>query len=325
MIGPFRELENSKHYLTRYFFIILASLIALSACNANNTSKARLFQVSELYRIKASAGASVFLSVVLPVSYGYQSIEAIEVKNVDDYYFEDKEEYKILYAELKGNNQVIDVEINYKVSLANQESTWEMDNKPEYLSHNEIIDTDHQNIIEATSSLIVKDDDYLTAQKILSFVSEAIKFDDAEKINKEMLSASDVLDEGKGVCHDYANLSVAMLRNAGIPARVIEGLVYNDLKKPADWSSSAGAHAWVEFNTSGKWHFADPTWGKSYFAKPDGYHLSYGVYESSMNVIDFKSIEDDGYKILGAMTAPIRFTAWSDDSNATIKPKVVVK
>ncbi|WP_040948970.1 transglutaminase-like domain-containing protein [Gorillibacterium massiliense] len=308
----------------KFFILTNIIMLSLSACNISKTSKTRVFQVTETYRVTSSKGSSVFLTVELPVSYGYQSIEAIEVKNVDVYYFEDKEDYRILHAELRGSNNEKEVKIKYKASLLNREHTWLMDNKAEYLSHNGIINADNQSIIKATLPLVVKNDEYLTAKKISSFVSKSIKFDGNEKINKDMISASDVLAEGKGICHDYANLTVAMLRSSGIPARVIEGLVYNDLKKSVDWSSSAGSHAWVEFYTLGKWHFADPTWGNSYFDKPDGYHLSYGADRSSKNKIDYKSIENDGYKIIGAMTAPIRFSAWSDDFNASIIPRVVI-
>jgi hypothetical protein len=33
-------------------------------------------------------------------------------------------------------------------------------------------------------------------------------------------------------------------------------------------------------------------------------------------------LEDEGFFIIGAMTAPIKFIAWSDDENTTIVPRV---
>ncbi len=77
-------------------------------------------------------------------------------------------------------------------------------------------------------------------------------------------TASDILKSKKGICRDYANLTTALLRAAGIPAKAVNGLVLNDLTEPAEWMSSAqnGSHAWVEFYSDGEWHFADPAWGR---------------------------------------------------------------
>jgi hypothetical protein len=123
---------------------------------------------------------------------------------------------------------------------------------------------------------------------------------------------------------------VAMLRSVNIPAKSISGLAYDDLKKPNDWEHSAnnGSHAWVEFYTDGKWHFADPTWGNKYFDKTDGYHMSYGSQIVAIDSKEYKkmisNIEDSGYTILGSMTSPLKFTAWSEDSTSIITPKVTV-
>ncbi len=89
----------------------------------------------------------------------------------------------------------------------------------------------------------------------------------------------------------------------------------------------------MEFYSDGKWHFADPTWGNSYFDNPDGYHLSYGAETVDISTTEYKAqfdallknIEAEGCKLIAAMTAPLKFTAWSDDSEAEIIPKVTVE
>jgi hypothetical protein len=118
----------------------------------------------------------------------------------------------------------------------------------------------------------------------------------------------------------------ALLRAAGIPAKSVSGLVFNRLSNSSDWSSPAGSHAWVEFCVDGEWYFDDPTWGNRYFMNSDGYHLSYGTQIGNINSQEYKNVihklEDDGFFIIGAMTAPIKFIAWSDDENTIIVPRV---
>jgi transglutaminase-like putative cysteine protease len=66
-------------------------------------------------------------------------------------------------------------------------------------------------------------------------------------------TVSDVLQEGSGVCQDFAHLCLALLRLRGIPCRYISGYLHVG-EQPAQ------SHAWVEFyaGTEG-WLAFDPT------------------------------------------------------------------
>lgn len=78
------------------------------------------------------------------------------------------------------------------------------------------------------------------------------------------------LASGKGICSDIADLYVAMLRTAHIPARVVEGYVTNN------GAGVGGFHQWVEFYLPQVgWVPADPTWGGwGYFAGlNDNWHI----------------------------------------------------
>jgi transglutaminase-like putative cysteine protease len=78
------------------------------------------------------------------------------------------------------------------------------------------------------------------------------------------MDINDVLDQGKGVCQDFAHLSVSMYRAVGIPARYVSGYFY-----AADQSVGAvpdhaeievQTHAWVEAAVPGwGWWALDPT------------------------------------------------------------------
>jgi transglutaminase-like putative cysteine protease len=67
-------------------------------------------------------------------------------------------------------------------------------------------------------------------------------------------SAVETLNAGFGDCGEHSVLLAALLRAAGIPARVVMGLVYMESGKGYYY------HAWVSAYT-GKWIFADPSHG----------------------------------------------------------------
>ena len=73
------------------------------------------------------------------------------------------------------------------------------------------------------------DDDLDVVTYIYDYIIDNIKydFDRAENVSVGYLPDIDkVLEEGKGICFDYAALATAMLRSQGIPTRLVVG--YSD-------------------------------------------------------------------------------------------------
>jgi transglutaminase-like putative cysteine protease len=71
-------------------------------------------------------------------------------------------------------------------------------------------------------------------------------------------SAQEAWDQCQGVCQDIAHLTVALLREVGLPARYVSGYLYpKPDAKPGDVVSGQ-SHAWVEYWT-GDWAACDPT------------------------------------------------------------------
>jgi hypothetical protein len=68
-------------------------------------------------------------------------------------------------------------------------------------------------------------------------------------------SAVETLKAGFGDCGEHAVLCAALLRAAGIPARVVLGLFYYEPKK------AYVGHAWVMVYANGQWIFCDPAFG----------------------------------------------------------------
>lgn len=71
-------------------------------------------------------------------------------------------------------------------------------------------------------------------------------------------SGLDALREGKGVCQDFAHLSLIILRGMGIPARYVSGYLHPKRKAAVGDTIDGQSHAWVQAWTGGWWDY-DPT------------------------------------------------------------------
>ena len=72
---------------------------------------------------------------------------------------------------------------------------------------------------------------------------------------------SEVVRHRRGVCQDFANLMLAILRSNGIPARYVSGYIEaHDPESGQEMTGAAASHAWVEiYLPGGTWWGLDPT------------------------------------------------------------------
>jgi hypothetical protein len=85
-------------------------------------------------------------------------------------------------------------------------------------------------------------------------------------------TATEVLRNGSGDCTEHAVLVVALMRAAGIPARVVDGIV---LAANEDGTGQAGYHAWAEI-WLGQWIGVDGTVGET---GTSARYLEFGIDE----------------------------------------------
>jgi transglutaminase-like putative cysteine protease len=71
-------------------------------------------------------------------------------------------------------------------------------------------------------------------------------------------SAQEAWDKCQGVCQDMAQLTVGLLRAAGLPARYVSGYLHPDPKAEPGSTSVGQSHAWIEY-WAGSWTPLDPT------------------------------------------------------------------
>jgi transglutaminase-like putative cysteine protease len=91
-------------------------------------------------------------------------------------------------------------------------------------------------------------------QAICDFVHRHITFDYAHA--RSTKTASEVFNERKGVCRDYAHLAIAFCRCMNIPARYCTGYL-GDIGVPPPYGPMDFA-GWFEAYLGGAWHTFDP-------------------------------------------------------------------
>lgn len=123
------------------------------------------------------------------------------------------------------------------------------------------IESDNSQIINLAAQITQNlENDWEKASAITRWVAANIRYD-ASAANRNS-GALQALQSRTGVCEDYAALSAALARAAGIPARVVYGYTDNGNNWPAGGAFPLRGyrHAWVEYSLSGRgWVPAEPT------------------------------------------------------------------
>jgi hypothetical protein len=171
---------------------------------------------------------------------------------------------------------IFDIEVNeFDYGDINPDLPYD-ENDPDlsyYTREDFYIDSDNPVISEITEGLIGnKSSPLRIAEDIYEFVVRNLYYDyeRAEDRNYEFMNASEILEKGSGVCSDYSILYTAMLRSAGIPARLAAGIPVYTILYEENKEIDIG-HAWVEIKFPGcGWVPIDITteenfWTSNYF------------------------------------------------------------
>ena len=109
------------------------------------------------------------------------------------------------------------------------------------------------------------------AERINGWVHERLK----KTYRANATTALEVLANGAGDCSEHTLLFVALCRAAGVPAREVGGVAYDESQvveaaraKPG--SGTFGWHAWAEIHDGSRWVSMDPTWDE---VQVDATHL----------------------------------------------------
>ncbi len=123
----------------------------------------------------------------------------------------------------------------------------------EYTRDDLFIDSDNQAIRNTARSIIGSETDPAEIAGILyDFVVASLyyDYDRADDRDYPLMYASEILEEGSGVCADYAILYTALLRSVDIPARLAAGIPVYTILFEEGQEIDIG-HAWVEVKLPG--------------------------------------------------------------------------
>ena len=130
------------------------------------------------------------------------------------------------------------------------------------------IQSDNQEIIDLANSITAGiTNDYDKAVAIHDWVCNNIYYDWDSYSSKNYTgmdtSALGTLHSKRSVCDGYANLTAALLRAAGVPAKKISGFALGVSSDywPENYDPNKDTnHAWNEFWANGRWVILDTTW-----------------------------------------------------------------
>ena len=140
---------------------------------------------------------------------------------------------------------------------------------------NKVFLTSSQNVTwnsnSTTSTLAHQLTKNLTTDKekldaIYSYVINNISYDNSKAksvTSRYNPNAEVTLEEGKGICYDYASLTATMLRSIGIKTKLVKGKS----------TYTRFYHAWNEVLIDGSWVIVDTTADAAYLAQ--GYNVNY--------------------------------------------------
>ncbi|MCA9564583.1 MAG: transglutaminase domain-containing protein, partial [Myxococcales bacterium] len=118
----------------------------------------------------------------------------------------------------------------------------------EFLEPSPLIQSDHRLIVDKAREIR---GDERRISEIVRRTSAWVHGHMTQQMVAGIPSAIEILDHMTGDCNEHATLTTALLRAAGVPARIATGVAYMD--------GAFYFHAWVEYWQNG-WRSVDPTW-----------------------------------------------------------------
>lgn len=107
-------------------------------------------------------------------------------------------------------------------------------------------------------------------------------------VTKVHSTVDEILTVGAGVCQDFAHLSIAILRLAGVPARYVSGYLAPPEDAPPEIpNASQATHAWIEAQLpDAGWSGFDPTHG----CRTDTRHIRVAIGRDYSDVTPLRGV-----------------------------------
>ncbi len=306
------------------------------------------YQIEERFSFAgAQPGQALLLALVLPRSGPYQRLSDAQISWDGDVTREIDGEVEVLkLLGTAGPNGAREAIVSFEVSVFDGRVRWQGEVRGKHVEPGHLIESDAPPLV-AEASRLAADASRDDAVAIFAFVSDHVEWSTPTKRERDGIvswsggtgSALDAYKARSGGCEEFANLTVALLRAAGLPARTIDGLAFPRMgwraSRTKEWGHPAGAHAWIEVHTGSSWEMADPGWAanagstwakRRLFGRSDGLHLSYGdADEARQRVQRLRAWALERGTLVCQMSAPLRFVAAVHGTKCAFTPSATVK
>jgi len=168
--------------------------------------------------------------------------------------------------------EVKDGRLRLTVEVGSSPKLRDVDPEP-YLKASTYVSHDDPNVRRLLSQALAKESDAASLSERAEALRELVNGYLVEKdLNTLLATAAEVAETRSGDCTEHAVLLTALLRAAGIPARVVTGLVYAE--RFAGASQIFGYHMWSQALVDGRWIDLDATLEGSRF---DATHIAFAT------------------------------------------------
>lgn len=255
-----------------------------------NFGKEQLFDFVLKFDLENKGLVPALAKVPLPSQTQYQDVIISSINPKPENVTEDVDGNFIGWFKVGKRQKVaIEVQGSAKLYLDRQKKAGlTEEDRLRYLKHQKYWEKDSPQIKAKLSEIFEgQDTGRLTnpqkAQMISRFVSSFLRYDEKrlKERSYQRLGALTVLgNPDKALCQEFADLFIALVRAAGVPARGLIGYAYtpNQELRPLSFEDNL-LHAWPEYwDPDRGWVMVDPTWenttgGVDYFSKFDLNHL----------------------------------------------------
>lgn len=294
------------------------------------------YRVTERYLLDAGRPeVPVHLGVIVPRTGPYQSISRVQVTWDGFASQEPRDEVDLVRLDgVTPESGSLQATIEYGVTLWQGPARWQASVEGWQLAPQDEIESDHP-LLAAQAAQLTGAPTREGAYAIYQFAAGHLDWPSGSRMGGDQ-SALAAYQSRVGVCGEFANLTTALCRAAGIPAKSISGLLFPPappfLSSTATWSHPAGSHGWVEVYTGDEWEMADPSWAsrlpfdRLWFGRSDGMHLSYGESGAQARLLgEMQDWAEAGSELIAAMSGPLRFVASAHGEGVSVEPSVTVR
>lgn len=240
----------------------------------------QVFDYSINYHLKNSSGVKKTQTIALPSDTSYQRVFFKNLEPRPDNIIVDDDGNWIAQYELSANSQK-DVVVNGFVqifSYPRKYLTPGVMNLYDNIKETKYWQVSDPKVVELAKKL-------QTPENIYNFVVNNLNYDYSLN-SKDRLGAVNTITTNESVtCREFTDLTIALLRASGIPAREVIGYTLSDNQSVKSISFFNDVlHSWVEYwdNDKKLWVSIDPTWGATsksdYFNKFDLRHFAFTTH-----------------------------------------------